>query len=59
MTQISRDVALRLLRSRRYLLHATAARHLTVREIAAELGVHRTTVREHMRLHGVRPVVRP
>jgi excisionase family DNA binding protein len=32
---------------------------MSVREIAAELGVHRTTVREWMREHDVPPVQRP
>ena len=55
----ARLVALRLLRSRSYLLDATCRRRMSVREIAAELGVHRTTVREWMREHDVPPVQRP
>jgi predicted ArsR family transcriptional regulator len=54
----ARPVALRLLRSRRYLLNATERRGLTVRQIAAELGVHRKTVREHMQKLGVDLVTR-
>lgn len=53
---LPRHLALRLLGSRRYLHNSVWQRGLTVRQIAAELGVHRTSVREHMRRKGVEPL---
>lgn len=53
-----RAKALRLLRSESFLRHRVR-RGCSTREIAAELGVNRSSVRERMRMHGIKPVERP
>lgn len=55
---MSRAEALRLLRSESH-LRSRVKTGYSVREIAAELGVHRTSVREKMRMYGIKPIERP
>jgi hypothetical protein len=54
----NRVIALRLLRSRAYLLDCVTRRAMSQRDIAYELGVNRKSVREWQRRLNVRHVQR-
>lgn len=55
---MTRAHALRLLRSKAFLRQCVRD-GMSAREIAAVLGVQRSTVRERMRFHDIAPVRRP
>jgi transposase len=56
---LTREEGLPFLHDRKYLRRAVEEREMSTREIAAELGVSRNTVKEKLRKYRIPHVVRP